>query len=194
MKKSVIYLINKKQADGSSKLVCVPGAEWYSVTLENKALPPEQRRYFVELSIEDRNVIDTVIVETTREEYLAWHREQMASTRNRAYGEEQFQLLSLDALLPADDEQDSGAGTDIPDPSAVSSMEDAATLADMERIRENLAEWKPWAVEMLDLLLDGKRRDCASILAKRYGISTQMARRYRKQFVSHIQTLLTDMG
>lgn len=190
MNKNTIYLINKEQADGSMRLTQVSGKEWYGVTQENKGLPLAQRRYFVDMTIVDGDTLDSVVMETTRSDYLAWHRDHMSAARNRVYGEKMFDFISLDAPVPAHEDRDGGTVVDIPD--AEFDMTRVDALVDLERVRKKLAKWKPWANDVLDLLLDDRRQDCTAVLSAKYSVSEQMARRYRKQAEDFILSLLVD--
>ena len=54
-------------------------------------------------------------------------------------------------------------------------------------LREKLAAWKPWAPELLDMYLDGKKKSCTGFLAKKYGVSEQTVRKYKRQLEEFIK-------
>ena len=52
----------------------------------------------------------------------------------------------------------------------------------LEKLREQLSGWKPWAVELLDFYLDGNKKSSARVLGEKYGISA-MAMSKRKRLL-----------
>ena len=177
-----VYLINKEQDDGSMRLTPVSGEEWYAVKRNGANLAPEQRRYFIELSVEETDLTDRVILETSREEYLKWHRERMASARNLACGKKTFRFVSLDA------DTEFNAST-VPDYN-FNMSDEIDFLTDLSRVRDRLAVWKPWAVDMLDLYISGRKDECVSVLSAKYGVSERTIRNYRSAFKDYIRELL----
>lgn len=179
----ITYLMNKTQADGSIQLSIVTHEEWLAVVKANKQLPLERQRYFIRDYIADGSDMDWMIIETTREDYLAWHREQAASERNRAWVQT-FQKLSLDAEVSIED------GTTtlhdvIPDTNCIE--ENCCSQLWIEDLRRALRGWKPWANDLLDMYLQGQGRSCADVLARKYGISQRMIRKYKVQFKNFIK-------
>lgn len=169
------YLINKRQPDGTLALETATYVEWLSIVSMNKQIPSDQRRYFIRDYIADGDELDCMIIETSVKEYRTWNREHMAATRNRLAGKK-FQHLSLDAKLFDTDE--------------VESFQDILTVDGPEEellcnglliqdLRAALAHWKPWANDLLDLYLQGQKRQCTAVLAGKYGVSQQTARKYK---------------
>ena len=91
----ITYLINKPQADGSIRLSIADREEWQAVVKVNKQVPLELQRYFIRDCIADGSDLDWMIIETTREEYLAWHREHTASARNRTLCQRQLKNVDF---------------------------------------------------------------------------------------------------
>ena len=60
----------------------------------------------------------------------------------------------------------------------------------MEQLRVALREWKPWAENMLDFYLSGKKRTCNSFFKLRYGISERQVERYKAQFEEFVKKFL----
>lgn len=60
----------------------------------------------------------------------------------------------------------------------------------MRELRWSLKDWKPWALEMLELYLDGRQLQAAKILSARYGVSEQMIRRRKKEFEEYVADFL----
>ena len=186
----ITYLINKALSDGSACLCVVPAAEWLAVVNANKGLPPERRRYFIMDYIKDGEELDCMVIEAPFEVYRTWHKEHMASVRNRARGR-QFQHLSLDAAVFR--ERATGQYSEIPaaNEQVEGSVCDKAILAEL---REKLAAWKPWANDLLDLYLLGQKRTCTKVLAKKYGVSPQTIRKYKRQFEERIKKYFSGVS
>ncbi len=184
------YLLNKAQPDGSVCLCVVPAAEWTAVVTENKGLPAAQRRYFILDYIADGDDLDCMVIEASLEEYRAWDRSRPAEKRNRRAGQA-FQHLSLNA--PLNDSEDAGTLLDIiPAETQVESM--ACDLVLMDELKKALADWKPWANDLLELYLNGQKRACTGILAKKYGVSVQVIRKYKRQFEKFIKDFLEGVS
>ena len=184
------YLINKKQPDGNVRLTVASSAEWLAVVNANKQLPPEQRRYFILDYIADRNNLDRMVIETSADDYYVWHRDHMAAERNRAAGG-RFQHLSLDMLLFNNDETACLLDTVLSDVSVEDMVSDRMLMAGL---REKLTEWRPWANDLLELYLQGRKRDCTAVLAAKYGVSPQTARKYKRQFEKFVKTFLEGVS
>ena len=180
------YLLNKVQTDGSICLSVASVDEWISAVNENKGKPINQRRYFIRDYIADGDDIDCMVIETSLAEYRKWDRTRPAEKRNRRAGRA-FQHLSLDA--PINESEDSGSFTDlIASDTQVESMVCDQVL--MDELRKALASWKPWANELLEMYLHGKKRACTDILAKKYAVSPQVVRKYKRQFEEFIKNFL----
>ena len=180
--KTTTYLINKQQTDGTVRLSVADHAEWLAVVKANRELPAEQRRYFIVDYIKDGTDLDCMVMEAPVDVYRVWIRGYMAGKRNREAGKG-YQLLSADA--PA---ADSGGFGLLDTISAGCSVEENVCgeilLADL---REALAAWKPWANDLLDIYLQGHKRTCSDVLAKRYSISQRMVRKYKVQFEDFVK-------
>ncbi len=176
------YLLNKKQDDGSIRLTVVDSSEWLSVVNLNQNLPKDQRRYFIVDYIPEGDTLDRMVIEVSADDYRKWNREHTASERNRSFQRSNYQLISLDAL------------TDIPNNRPGSDVFSTSELIDekicsqimLETLRKQLSAWKPWANDLLDYYLQGKQRSCTSAIVEKYGVSTRMVRKYKKQFEEFI--------
>lgn len=177
------YLMNKPQADGTVQLSIVGYEEWLAVVKANKYLPLEQQRYFIRDCIADGSDLDWMIVEATREDYLVWHREQAASERNRNWLQT-FQRLSLDAEVLIEDYSTS-LHDFVSGPDCVE--EECCSQLWMGDLRRALQEWKPWANDLLDMYLQDQSRSCTEALARKFGISQRMVRKYKVQFINFIK-------
>lgn len=143
----------------------------------NKGLPMCERRCFIEDSFEDCGIIDRMFIEVSYEAYMEWHREDALRNINRKRKGE-CQHLSIDCPLKGYEGEtlmDTLVGIDDLEASVVDEML-------LEKLREQLAGWKPWAVELLDFYLDGNKKSSAKILGEKYGISA-MAMSKRKKLL-----------
>ena len=187
--KTTTYLINKQQTDGIIRLSVADRAEWLAVVRANRELPTEQRRYFIVDYIKDGTDLDCMVMEVPADAYRVWIRGYMAEKRNREAGKG-YQLLSADA--PAADSDGLGLLDTI---SAGCSVEEYVCgemlLADL---REALAAWKPWANDLLDVYLQGKKRSCTEFLSQKYSVSSQVIRKYKRQFENFVKKFLGSVS
>ena len=185
----ITYLINKPQANGSMGLTAADRSEWQEIVNANKQLPLERQRFFIRDCIADGVELDWMIIETTREEYLAWHKEHEGSARNRALGQ-QFKHLSTDVVVSTGD----GVALLVDTVPSVDCVEDDCfNQMLMENLREMLAAWKPWANDLLDMYLQGQKRTCSKALAEKFGISERMIRKYKIQFENFIKNFFSEV-
>jgi len=199
------YLLFKKQEDGSTDLCVSTGAEWYSVTEANKSLPKEQRREFIIDCIYDGGLLDYMVIEASRERYLEWHRAREKDRREHSKqrqekekgqqnqepaeqkAEKKVRVLSLDAPVSGGN-RSINLGSVIPD---TWQMEEAiCSQAVVESLIAKLSTWQPWAIDMLYFYLAGESRTCTNALAKKYSVSPQMVRKYKKRFENFVKNFL----
>lgn len=149
----ITYLINKPQVGGTVQLSVADREEWQAVVKANKRSSAEQRRYFIFDYIKDGADLDCIVMEAPVDAYRAWIREHMASKRSRESGKG-FQILSADAPVADCD----GVETLLDTISAGNSVEESVCgemlLTDLW---DELATWKPWANDLLELYLHGKK-------------------------------------
>ena len=179
----ITFLVNQVQPDGSVCLCVASYEEWMAVLSANKSLPAENQRYFIRDCIEDDGELDWMIIESPRNDYLKWHREHETAARNRRLGK-QFEHLSTDAFLPT------GGKMARPEDVLVSGerLEDTVCAGlFIEELRKKLAVWKPWANDLLDMYLQEKKKSCTEMIAKKYGVSLQVVRKYKRQFEEFIK-------
>jgi len=186
----ITYLVKKQQEDGSMRLAVVSHQEWRVVVEKNKTLPAEQKRYFILDYILDGSDMDKMVAEVPADMYREWHREHMASKRNRDLGKN-YRHISLESIVEVED-----ARSDFSNMDAVgdSPSETHRSQKELEMLRNSLAEWKPWAVDLLDFYLRGHRKDCTDIIAQKYGVSPQMVRKYKKQLKIFIKNFFDEVS
>lgn len=102
----------------------------------------------------------------------------MATKRNRECGKN-VRIFSLDAYLK--DSQH-----DIPLRNVILTGDDTEEVIldqlRMEELQRELAEWRPWGPYLVELYLAGEKRSCIAALVKKYKVSFQTARKYKRQF------------
>lgn len=184
------YLISKPQADGSIQLSITDREEWLAVVKANKQLPAEKRRYFILDYIKDGTDLDCMVIEAPIDVYRSWIREHMASKRNRDAGKE-YEHLSMDAPVVGSD----GVVTLLDTISAGNSVEESVCGEMlMAELREALAAWKPWANDLLDIYLRGKKRSCTEFMAQKYSVSPQVIRKYKRQFEDFVKNFFEGVS
>jgi len=142
------YLVNQKQADGGIKLMVVSSAEWLNVVKANKQLPPDQRKHFILDYIADGDELDRMVIGVPAADYHIWHREHMASVRNRKKGQN-FQVISFETLVFGDDEPERLSDSIM---SSDQVEEKACSQLLILSLRKDLSAWRPWGNDLLDLL------------------------------------------
>lgn len=60
----------------------------------------------------------------------------------------------------------------------------------MDELKQALAVWKPWAPDLLEHYLAGRKRSCTAEMAEKYGVSEQVIRKYKRQFERFIKDFL----
>lgn len=181
------YLLNKKQLDGTVCLEVVTREEWLTAVDEDKLLPSDQRRRFIFDCIPDGKGLDCMVIEVPPKDYRDWDRNRPKAKQNRQIGKK-FQHLSLDA--PLTDADDAGNLFDLIAADVAQVESSACDQILMDELRIALAAWKPWAVELLELYQHNRKRTCTGALAKKYGVSPQVVRKYKRQFEEFVKNFL----
>ena len=60
----------------------------------------------------------------------------------------------------------------------------------IDMLRIELAEWRPWANDLLDYYLSGTERSCSEAISEKYGVSTRTVRKYKQQLEDFIKKYL----
>lgn len=182
---SICY-VNMVQSDGSMLLCRVPLKVCRAIQYANIGTTGRDRRYFKEEYDPDFDTMYHTIIEVTHEEYLEWYAEHRKESRHEQNWEKMdYQTLSLD--IPVDDEMDALTFKDaIPDLTA-DTERDGMMASRLDDLREDLAAWKPWAVEVLDYFLADQNRSCTKILAQKYHRSEGDVRYWKRCFMDHVK-------
>lgn len=186
----ITYLANMEQPDGSVSLEKVSREQWRQIVRENPALSKEKRRYFITDCFCDIGVLDCMVIETTWEEYREWNRERMAVKRNRECGK-RVQVFPLDACL-----RDQQSALSFHDVMLTEDKEEEQILERlrMEELQRALADWRMWGPYLLKLYLMGEKRNCIPALVRKYKVSPQTARKYKRQFENFLKKFLKGVS
>ena len=169
------FLAAVLQPDGSTALQEVTYKEWRQIVDANKELPEHERRYFIVDTICDGANRDRLIMEVSKQDYREWGSQARAQHRNYAC-KKLYQHISLDEL-PYETASVSAASFE---------QEILGTLF-LAELRDALADWEPWATDILNLYLCGKRKEIIRFLMEKYSIGNSTARRYHKEFKTFIK-------
>ena len=64
----------------------------------------------------------------------------------------------------------------------------------MDELKKQLFAWKPWAVDLLAYYLAGKKKSCTAAMAKKYGVSEQVIRKYKRQFEKFVKNFFEGVS
>ncbi len=183
------YLFIEKSLNGESCLVTGTLDQYKAISTANSQLPMDQRRHFIIDRIPEAGEVDVMYIEVDYNQFLDWARQYMAAYRNRQDAK-QFTALSLDAPNTIDEAltmHDCVA-------SSLNVEQEAIGNADFDILRKCLSEWKPWAVDLLDAYMSGEKKTCTEELAKKYKVSVQTIRKYKRQFEKFIEKYLSGVS
>ena len=174
-------------ADKSTQeLVVADQHEWNAIIARNRGCPQDQRRYFITDIIAEGTELDCMVIETTREKHREWNNARKAAYRNRQ-AMKKIKFLSLDATFEAESGESALLSYLPCDDSGCDKVQSDIV---MEQLRAALREWQPWAEEMLDLYLNGKKHKCASTLAPQHGLTMRSIQLYMHKFEEFIKNFL----
>lgn len=177
----ITYLVYDRQGETPEVLSVISQEEWQRIIAANQTASASERRYFESDVIVEGREIDMIVIEVSREEHRRINAEKKAAFRRREQARP-YRLLSLEAL------EENGGGAEILRRMRGESLEDAVSHSvDMELLRKALAQWRPWANEMLDCCLQGQERHCTALLARKYGVSGRQIRNYRAQLKNFLR-------
>lgn len=179
------FLVRKQKDNGEIVLTEVSAAEWFSILAETRRLPKEEHRYFIADCIEDGDEVDRMFIEVSREEHHRWNSRHTVSERNRKYGKD-FVHLSFDDFLAGSNEI--YIAETLADAHCIE--EDVVSQMRMTELESALRLWKPWAIDLYEAYLAGRKTKCTAEIAQKYGVSLQTARSYKRQFENFVKKFL----
>lgn len=180
MKKT--YLVYK-QVNGIKQLVVASQEEWDAILKENRKVPAEKRRRFIKDCVEAGEDLDCMYIEVPASEHQTWNSRNTLLQRKRKVGE-LYKQVSFDSDIPGTDVESLHESV----PSNVDLEGSAVDNILMEELREALRRWKPWAEELLDLYLSGRKRFCTEELCQKYGLSSRAVRKRKTAFEKFVLT------
>lgn len=73
---------------------------------------------------------------------------------------------------------------------------EAAVISEMimDELEKQLFAWKPWAADLLAYYLAGKKKSCTAAMAKKYGVSEQVIRKYKRQFEKFVKNFFEGVS
>ena len=64
----------------------------------------------------------------------------------------------------------------------------------LPKLKKQLFAWKPWAADLLAYYLAGKKKSCTAAMAKKYGVSEQVIRKYKRQFEKFVKNFFEGVS
>ena len=183
------YLFMDKNTNGDTCLVIGTLEQYKAIAAANARLPMNQRRHFIVDRIPEAGEMDVMYIEVDYMQYLSWARQYIATYRNRQNAKH-YSIVSLDAPNPNDEDltmHDCVA-------SSVDVEQEAIGYADVEILRECLYEWKPWAIDLLEAYMAGDQKSCTEELTKKYKVSAQTIRKYKRQFEEFLKKFFAGVS
>lgn len=176
----ITYLVYENSSSGGQLRIATK-EEWTQIMTENRGLPCKQRRYFIVDTIEDAGELDRMYIESTKQEYDLWHAENEGKRRKRS-SQKGIEIVSMDFGSYTNENCSlHGVVTDGIDWETF--MIDGL---EMEALTLALSEWKPWAIDILEYYLSGKKRECSKPLSIKQGVSVQTIRTRKREFEAFV--------
>ena len=179
------YLVKKQNDNGMFVLEEVSGTQWIEIVKRNKSLPKEQKRYFISDCIEESDGIDRMYIEVSYEEYKKWNVKNTISLKNREY-KKKFTIVSFEEILFKN--KDLLNKDSLTDKADVEN-EAIANINNKELIKA-LSEWQPWALDIYNAYISGRKTTCTREIANKYKVSLQTASSYKRKFKRFLKKFL----
>ena len=176
------YLVFIDPSNSKSGLRVATAEEWNQILVENRGAEQGKRRYFICDRFEDCGELDRMYIEATKSDFDKWHAQAVETERKRKLGR-QYGFVSLQQILQDDD----GVSFSNTLEDSYDFEEDLCDRAHLQHLRERLSTWKPWAAEMLDLYLNGERKNVTVIISKRYGKTERTVQRWKELFEAYVK-------
>ena len=172
------FLVRKYPELEDSPLISVSYSEWQEIVRQNPT------RYFIKDEIYDGKP-DSIYIEVSREYYLKYRRE----AAKQLYVEKtapHYRKVSLDARIP------NGTVASLHEvvQSGYCLEEEAISGSMMELVRKQLAEWKPWAEDMLDIYSEFDPKHGFEYFSSIHHVTKRTYYKYKAQFEEKIIKIL----
>ncbi len=178
------YLIYK-QINGIRQLTAATQAEWDAILKKNKQLPLSEQRRFMKDCFEDGGELDCMYIEVPTLEHREWNSKNTVQQRKRKK-EALHTHLSLDTSVSDADHESLHECV----PSDFNLERLATDRVLIEELRQALRKWKPWAEELLELYLFGKKRSSTKVLCEKYHLSYRAVQKRKAAFEKFILDFL----
>ena len=186
-------LVNQVQSDGSVCLTEVPYKTFCEIKRENRGMTGKDRRYFTEEYYRDFDTMYHLICEVSHAEYREWNAVRLRISRHeRKWEELDYQFVSL--YDPVFGDEDSLTYEETVLNESANTDRDGIMAAELDLLRQDLAAWKPWAVDMLDCYLADQGRYCTRDLARKYHRSESDVRYWKRCFKAHVKAYCIAKG
>lgn len=160
-----------------------PNTEWIEMSGQEfyqfVSSPEGRGRYFIDL--------DNIVIETPKEMYKEWHREQF---RLNYWAEQKTKDGVVFLSLDSDAIAEHGTGEDvIPDPT-VCVEDEVLLLTELEPLRAALAQLDQPSYQLIYCLYLAKNRRTERELAQEFGISQAMINKRKKKILKRLKFLV----
>ena len=170
------------------ELTVITREKFLEIIKSNKEATGTERRYFIADFIEESWGIDCLVIETSAEVHHKWSVEHNKVYRNRKYRDKNsYVVLSLDAEFSG---ENSSQLEFLPETMDENGYDTTVSDITLEQLRGALKKWRPWAEEMMNFYISGKKRSCNAFFAEKYGVSGRQVEQYKKQFEEFVKKFL----
>ena len=181
---TITYLVYEVSAAAGGELHVATKEQWNRIMEQNRSLPRDKRRFFVQDCIDDCGSLDCLYIETTKADYDKWHSAHQVRYKKRKDSED---IVILSGDTSTQTENGTLLDTLSDDINWEEQMIDGIR---MKELREALAAWRSWAVEMLDLYMAGMKTKASRILSEKYGVSQKTIRERKCAFEAFVLNFL----
>ena len=108
------YLLQEKQLDGSTCLVETTAENWHAIVRACAKLPQISAATFIRDVIPDDKGVDCMFIETTKETWQEWDREQRR-IRDNLQHRKQYEHIPVESMLTMQDDILANAGLESED-------------------------------------------------------------------------------
>ena len=182
------FLVLNDPTNPKSGLRVATLAEWDQILKANRGASQKQRRYFICDCFEDCGELDRMYVETSKEKFDKWHSQNMESERKRKAGSA-YGKVSINLTLPGSE-----------DLTYVDVIGDNFNVekavideVSMDNLRKALSTWKDWAITMLDLYLEGKKKEATYLVSEMFEVSIRTVQRWKEMFEEFVKNFFENL-
>ena len=180
------YLAREQQPDGTYRLVEISSEKWHAIIKDQEGLPMEQKRHFIDDKIFDHLGEDCIKIEVSLDEWRRWDNKRKKKNRE-AEQRNRYLHLSLDYV------RDAETGATMMTHSTLCSIseDEAYREFQFEEMKKALAEWRPWALRMLQFYMEGDITHANKEMMEVFNVKQATVSKYKKQFEAFMRDYLT---